>query len=111
MGALATGGLLSGGALVFGGTAARGGAGRCSSLELQLEIPKAASSESTSTVKATRTGVHNGFPVLVFLFVSISYSLTILACSIPFETNINVTAGMPTNRQDAKRIGKIRTNL
>jgi hypothetical protein len=67
-----------GGALLLGGllslaTPAAGGAGRVSSLELQLEIPKAASSESTRIVKATRAGVHNGFPALVLLFACISY--------------------------------------
>jgi len=36
------------------------GASRFSSLELQLEIPKAANNESTRIVKAIRAGVHNG---------------------------------------------------
>jgi hypothetical protein len=43
------------------------GASRFSSLELQLEIPKAANSESTMTVKATRQGVHNAFVASVGL--------------------------------------------
>lgn len=41
------------------------GASRFSSLELQLEIPKAANNESTTIVKAIRAGVHNGFTTLV----------------------------------------------
>jgi hypothetical protein len=48
------------------------GASRFSSLELQLEIPKAANSESTRIVKAIRAGVHNGFvnSVRVTFFIS-----------------------------------------
>jgi hypothetical protein len=66
---------LTGGALLLGGLVATPAAGALcgSSLELQLEIPKAASSESTRIVKATRAGVHNGFPALVLLFACISY--------------------------------------
>jgi len=45
-----------------------------SSVELQLEIPKAANSESTRMVKTIRAGVHNGFSVLSF-FACISYLL------------------------------------
>jgi hypothetical protein len=67
-GALFTGGALLGGLLVatFDGE-------RCgSSFELQLETPKAASSESTRTVKATRTGVHKGFSEVALLLACIS---------------------------------------
>jgi len=39
------------------------GLARLSSLELQLEIPNAASIPNTRTVKAMRVGVHNGFPL------------------------------------------------
>lgn len=80
-GRAAGGAFLTGGALLLGGllaTPAAGWAGRGSSLELQLEIPKAASSESTRMVKAMRAGVHNGFPVLIFLFACISYLLPII---------------------------------
>jgi hypothetical protein len=69
--AVITGGAVRGGGTVrfgeFGFVATLGGAAgfvRRSSLELQLEIPKAATNESTRTVNATRAGVHNGFPVL-----------------------------------------------
>jgi hypothetical protein len=69
-----------GGAAVRGGAAPRlfatpvaGGLERRSSLELQLEIPNAAKSDNTSTVKAMRDGVHNDFPLLVFFFACISY--------------------------------------
>jgi hypothetical protein len=41
------------------------GFSRRSSLELQLEAPKAANMDSTRIVKASRMGVHNGFSVLV----------------------------------------------
>jgi hypothetical protein len=51
------------------------GVSRFSSLELQLEIPKAANNDSTRIVKATRNGVHNGFVVSVgFDFFIIAYS-------------------------------------
>jgi hypothetical protein len=74
----------AGGALLFGAPelgapgfdatpGADGGLERLSSLELQLEIPNAASSDSTKMVKATRVGVHNVFPVFT-LFMGISYS-------------------------------------
>jgi hypothetical protein len=43
-----------------------------SSPELQLEIPRAATSDSTMTVNATRAGVHNVFPLLMFVFVAMS---------------------------------------
>jgi hypothetical protein len=46
---------------------------RFSSLELQLEIPKAANNDNTTTVKARRPGVHNRFPDSNFLFNCISY--------------------------------------
>jgi hypothetical protein len=49
-----------------------GGAECLSSVELQLEIPNAAMSESTRTVKAIRAGVHNDFPVFVFCVPGIS---------------------------------------
>jgi hypothetical protein len=62
---LAVGGALLTGTLVEGA--------RFSSLELQLEIPKAANNDSTTTVKAIRAGVHNRFPVSDFLFNCISY--------------------------------------
>lgn len=69
-----------GGGAVRGGGAPRlvattgaGGLERLSSLELQLEIPNAAKSDNTSTVKAMRVGVHNGFPLLVLFFACISY--------------------------------------
>jgi len=42
-----------------------------SSLELQLEMPKAASNESTRIVNANRAGVHNGFSFLFFFFACI----------------------------------------
>jgi hypothetical protein len=45
------------------------GDSRFSSLELQLEIPKAANNERTTIVKATRAGVHNGLVDAVF-FIS-----------------------------------------
>jgi hypothetical protein len=57
---------------LFGPATGAGGAVRFSSLELQLEIPKAATSESTRMVKAIRVGVHNDFPVLVFCCAGIS---------------------------------------
>ena len=66
----AAGGTFRGGTLVS--TRGSGGAGRFSSLELQLETPKAASSESTETVKAIRAGVHKGFWFLVFFVAGIS---------------------------------------
>ncbi|MDQ6653088.1 MAG: hypothetical protein M3Y84_10135 [Acidobacteriota bacterium] len=50
-----------------------GGFSRFSSLELQLEIPKAASSESTAMVKATRAGLHRGCAVLVLFLKCIYY--------------------------------------
>jgi hypothetical protein len=72
---------LAGGAPRFGGllsvdTTGPVGLERLSSPELQLEIPKAANSANTSTVKAMRAGVHNGFPLLVLLIGGISYLLT-----------------------------------
>ena len=48
------------------------GASRFSSLELQLEMPKAAKSESTRTVKAIRAGVHNDFTASGFFEFFIS---------------------------------------
>jgi hypothetical protein len=48
------------------------GASRFSSLELQLEIPKAANNESTRIVKAIRAGVHNGLADSVFFDFFIS---------------------------------------
>lgn len=62
-------------AVPFLATPAPGGVGRVSSLELQLEIPKAASSESTRMVNAIRAGVHNRFPLFACLFACISYLL------------------------------------
>jgi len=51
------------------------GASRFSSLELQLEIPKAANNDSTTTVKAMRGGVHNVFVATEgFDFFIIAYS-------------------------------------
>ncbi len=67
----AGGAFLAGGADFFSAARGAGGAEGFSSLELQLEIPKAANSESTRTVKATRAGVHKGFPVLVLFFARI----------------------------------------
>ena len=64
------------GALLSDATPDAGGLVRLSSLELQLEIPNAAKSDNTSTVKAMRVGVHNGFPLLVLFFARISYLLT-----------------------------------
>src|SRR5687767_1511100 len=49
-------------------TGAAGGSGRVSSLEPQLETPKAANSDSTTIVKARRAGVQSVFPVSIFLF-------------------------------------------
>jgi hypothetical protein len=49
-----------------------GGAVCGSSFELQLEIPNAANSDSTRTVKAIRGGVQSGFSVLSFFFTCIS---------------------------------------
>jgi hypothetical protein len=76
------GAFLGGGAIFLGAlfvvTLAAGGALRGSSLELQLEIPKAASSESTRTVKAMRAGVHKGFSGLIFLFACIYCLLPII---------------------------------
>jgi hypothetical protein len=66
-GLLRAGGTLRPGALGFAATGALG-LERFSSLELQLEIPNAATRDSTRTVKATRVGVHKGFPVLLLLF-------------------------------------------
>jgi len=69
----------AGGAPLWGAllsVATPAGLERLSSLELQLEIPSAAKSDNTSTVKAMRVGVHNGFPLLVLFFASISYLLT-----------------------------------
>jgi hypothetical protein len=48
------------------------GSRRFSSLELQLEIPKAATSDNTTTVQAMRTGVHNGLSGVFFFFACIS---------------------------------------
>lgn len=97
-GAAGGGTFLAGGALLFGGLLVVTVAGvRCgSSLELQLEIPKAASSESTRTVKATRVGVHKDFSVLIFLLACISYLLPehFLTRSIPFATNFRATAAL-----------------
>jgi len=62
---------LAGGTPFFPATGADG-LERFSSLELQLEIPKAANNESTTTVKAIRAGVHNGFTTLVLFFADIS---------------------------------------
>lgn len=53
------------------------GASRFSSLELQLEIPKAANSDNTRIVKAMRTGVHNGFVISVVFDFFISCLLNI----------------------------------
>jgi len=71
-----------GGAAVRGGGAGRlvatpvaGGLERRSSLELQLEMPNAAKSDNTSTVKAMRVGVHNDLPLSVFFFACISYPI------------------------------------
>jgi hypothetical protein len=50
------------------------GVSRFSSLELQLEIPKAANSDSTTMVKVTRTGVHKGLVSVFFDFFIIAYS-------------------------------------
>jgi hypothetical protein len=66
-----------GGTDVAGGAAELAGAGpefvlgeegflRVSSPELQLEAPKTATSDNTSSVEARRAGVHNGFSPLVF---------------------------------------------
>jgi hypothetical protein len=71
-GAFLTDGALLFGALLSVATPGAGGVERFSSLELQLEIPKAASSERTRTVKAMREGVHKGFPGLILLFACIS---------------------------------------
>jgi hypothetical protein len=68
-----TGGALLG-ALRSVATPEAGGAERLSSLELQLEIPNAASSDNTSTVPATRAGVHSDFPVLILFIADTSYS-------------------------------------
>lgn len=73
-------GLLEGGAPRLGAllsvaTPLAGGLERLSSLELQLEIPNAAKSDNTSTVKAMRVGVHNGLPLLFLFFACISYRL------------------------------------
>jgi hypothetical protein len=64
---------LAGGALRSVATLGAGGLARFSSWELQLEIPKAANSESTSTVEAMRAGVHNGFPVFGLFIAGMSY--------------------------------------
>jgi hypothetical protein len=68
-----------GGGALLTGTLAEGA--RFSSLEVQLEIPKAANNDNTTTVKARRAGVHNRFPVSDFLLNCISY--------FP-ETNISI---------------------
>jgi hypothetical protein len=70
MGAGAAGATGCGALSLFLATGA--GASRFSSLELQLEIPKAANNERTKIVKATRAGVHNGLASLVFFDFFIS---------------------------------------
>ena len=54
---------------------------RGSSPELQLETPSAANNDSTRTVKATRAGVHNDFPVLILFLSCISYLLPNAICN------------------------------
>jgi len=49
------------------------GSGRLSSLELQLETPKAATSDNTIIVQARRAGVHNASPVSLFLVSCIDF--------------------------------------
>jgi hypothetical protein len=73
MGAGAAGATGCGAVPLFLATGADGvGASRFSSLELQLEIPKAANNESTRIVKAIRTGVHKGLadPIFFDFFIS-----------------------------------------
>jgi hypothetical protein len=50
------------------------GVSRFSSLELQLEIPKAANSDSTTIVEVTRNGVHKDWVSAFFDFFIIAYS-------------------------------------
>jgi hypothetical protein len=61
----------AGAGLVLDETTGAGGLTRLSSPELQLEIPNAANSDRTRTVKATRAGVHRDFAGLV-LFIAIT---------------------------------------
>ena len=58
-----------------------------SSLELQLEIPNAASNESTRIVNAIRAGVHNGFSFLFFFVACISYLLPITLPTEAYHSN------------------------
>lgn len=53
---------------LFRTTPAARGSGRFSSLEVQLETPKAAISANTISVQARRAGVHNASPVSKVLF-------------------------------------------
>jgi hypothetical protein len=69
-GAAAGGGFLTPGVFLVA-TTGGGGATCFSSLEVQLDMPKAANNESTTTVNAMRAGVHSRFPELVFLISDI----------------------------------------
>jgi hypothetical protein len=80
----AGGAFIAEGALLFLATPV--GALCGSSLELQLEIPNAASNESTRMVKAIRAGVHNGFSVLFFFFACISYLLPITSLTEAYHS-------------------------
>jgi hypothetical protein len=57
---------LTGGGLEFVVTVGADGLVRFSSPELQLEAPKVATSDNTTSVEAIRAGVHNDFSPLVF---------------------------------------------
>jgi hypothetical protein len=67
------------------------GASRFSSLELQLEIPRAANNESTRIVKAIRAGVHNGFPAAVFF----DFFISCLLRNPDYQTTITENKQIP----------------